>query len=187
MPAYYNTLESISLDLEVARGARVRARVKWVEEGESSTSYFLCLEQKHSVDRNVAALKVGDGSLVMGKDGLCDAFRSIYFNLFSATPCDPVVHADLLSHVSAVLPPDQSDLCEGPLSREECFAALSGMATVGLPAVMAFQWNFILCFRAKNWRSNGRQWRVKTDQGHQELTVKCPMCNYATEFRKVAI
>ena len=21
--------------------------------------------------------------------------------------------------------------------------------------------------RAKNWRSHGRQWRVKTDQGHQ--------------------
>ena len=41
--------------------------------------------------------------------------------------------------------------------------------------------------RAKNWRSHGRQWRVKTDQGHQELTVKRPMCDYATEFRKVAI
>ena len=40
--------------------------------------------------------------------------------------------------------------------------------------------------RAKNWRSHGRQWRVKTDQGHQELTVKRPMCDYATEFRKVA-
>ena len=41
--------------------------------------------------------------------------------------------------------------------------------------------------RAKNWRSHGRQWQVKTDQGHQELTVKRPMCDYATEFRKVAI
>ena len=41
--------------------------------------------------------------------------------------------------------------------------------------------------RAKNWWSHGRQWRVKTEQGHQELTVKRPMCDYATEFRKVAI
>ena len=41
--------------------------------------------------------------------------------------------------------------------------------------------------RAKNWRSHGRQWRVKTDQGHQDLTVKRSMCDYATEFRKVAI
>ena len=44
-----------------------------------------------------------------------------------------------------------------------------------------------IIIRAKNWRSHGRQWRVKTDQGHQELTVKRPMCDYATEFRKVAI
>ena len=41
--------------------------------------------------------------------------------------------------------------------------------------------------RAKNWRSHIRQWRVKTDGGHQELTVKRPMCDYATEFRKVAM
>ena len=33
----------------------------------------------------------------------------------------------------------------------------------------------------------GGRKRVKTDQGHQELTVKRPMCDYATEFRKVAI
>ena len=38
--------------------------------------------------------------------------------------------------------------------------------------------------RAKNWRSHGCQWRVKTDQGHQKLKFECPMCDYATEFRK---
>ena len=41
--------------------------------------------------------------------------------------------------------------------------------------------------RAKNWRSHGRQWRVKTDQGHQKLRFERPMCDYATEFRKVAM
>ena len=147
MPAYYNTLKSISrLDLEVARGAQVRARVKWVEEGESSTSYFLRLERKNSVDRNVAALRVGDGPLVVGKDDLCDAFRSFYFNLFSATPCDPVARVDLLSHVSAVLPPDQSDLCEGPLSQEECFAALSGMARGKAPGCDGLPMEFYIKF-----------------------------------------
>ena len=48
---------------------------------------------------------------------------------------------------------------------------------------------YIACdtHKAKNWRSHGRQCRVKTDQGDQELTVKRPMCDNATKFRKVAM
>ena len=42
-------------------------------------------------------------------------------------------------------------------------------------------WNNMNNNRAKNWRSHGRQWRVKTDQGHQELTVKRPMCEGVTK------
>ena len=40
---------------------------------------------------------------------------------------------------------------------------------------------------AKNWRSHGHQWRVKTDQSHSKLRFERPMCDYATEFRKVAM
>ena len=41
--------------------------------------------------------------------------------------------------------------------------------------------------RAKNWQSQGRPWRVKPDQGHQKLRFERPMCDYATEFRKLAM
>ena len=44
----------------------------------------------------------------------------------------------------------------------------------------------MITFRAKKWQLHSRQWRVKTDQGHQKLRFECPMCDYATEFRKVA-
>ena len=35
--------------------------------------------------------------------------------------------------------------------------------------------------------SHGHQWRVKTDQSHSKLRFERPMCDYATEFRKVAM
>ena len=70
LPIYYNTLDRIKhLDLEAARGDQVPAQVKWVEEGKSSTLYFLCLERKHSADCNVSALRAEGGSLVSDKDG----------------------------------------------------------------------------------------------------------------------
>ena len=50
-----------------------------------------------------------------------------------------------------------------------------------------WNWKSIGLCKAKNWRSHGRQWRVKTDQGYQKLKFERPMCDYATEFRKVAM
>ena len=77
-----------ALDREVARGAQVQARARWVEEGESFTAYFLRLERKCATDRYISALRAGDGSLVADKDGLCTLLRSFYLDLFTAVPCD---------------------------------------------------------------------------------------------------
>ena len=39
---YNNTLSRLkALDLEIARGLQTRSRIKWVEEGESSSAFFL--------------------------------------------------------------------------------------------------------------------------------------------------
>ena len=48
--------ELARMDIEVARGAQVRARARWVEEGETSSAFFLRLEKKRAADRSVAAL-----------------------------------------------------------------------------------------------------------------------------------
>ena len=113
-----------ALDCEVARGAQVQARARWAEEGESSTAYFFRLEKKWAT-----ALRPGDGSLVSDKDGLCNLLRSFYRDLFTSVPCDSSACAELLSHISSLLPFDDSEACEGFLSRGECFAALQGMAS----------------------------------------------------------
>ena len=54
--------------------------------------------------------------------------------------------------------------------------------------LLSFIWQSLLWeTRAKNWQLHGRQWRVKTDQGHQKSRVECPVCDYATEFHNVAM
>ena len=147
LPIYYNTLDRIKhLDLEDARGAQVHTRGKWVEEGNSSTLYFLRLERKHSADRNVSPLRAEDGFLVSDKDGLCDTFHSFYLNLFTAALCDSLARAELLSHVSSVLPSDQRDLCEGLLSQEECLMALKCMARGKAPGCDRLPMEFYLKF-----------------------------------------
>ena len=138
---YQSVLQQLAeLDVEVAKGAQVRARARWIEEGESSSAYFFRLERKRGADRWISAVRTADGSIVSSPDDLCLAFSSFYSSLFAASPTDPSSQECLLHNVVSALPADQSELCEGLLSVEECFRALCGMArrkapgSDGLPA-----------------------------------------------------
>ena len=147
LPVYLSTLSRLrAMDVEVARGAQVRARSTWVEEGESSSAYFFRLENKNGTDPNISALRAGDGTLVTDKDGLCDVFRSFYLDLFSVAPCDCNARAELISNISSVLPYDDSEGCEGLLSQEECFAAFRGMARGKAPGCDGLPMEFYLKF-----------------------------------------
>ena len=60
--AYKNALVKLGkLDLEAANGARVRSRVQWAEEGETSSKYFFRLEKKNKAEQWISALKDVDG------------------------------------------------------------------------------------------------------------------------------
>ena len=126
---YRSTLAEIArMDIEVARGAQVRAGARWVEEGETSSAFFLRFEKKRAADRFVAALLADDGSIVSHTDDLCRVFSSFYASLFTAEATDPAIANSLLANVSSTLPPAQADLCDGPLDPDECFVALNSTA-----------------------------------------------------------
>ena len=117
-----------------------------MEEGESSSAYFFRLEKKNGTDRNISALRASDGTLITDKDGLCDVFRCFYLDLFSAAPCDSGARAELLPNISSVLPFRDSEVCDGLLSQEECFAALQGLGRGKAPGCDGLPMEFYLKF-----------------------------------------
>ena len=144
---YHSALSELaSLDSEAARGAQVRARVRWVEEGEISSSYFFRLEKKRSADRWISALRESDGSIVSSPADLCHALSSFYLGLFSASDTDSCAQSALLGNLSSVLPGDQAALCEGHLSVAEVFSALLGMAKRKAPGLDGLPVEFYVRF-----------------------------------------
>ena len=126
---YHSVLNHLAdTDLAQARGAQVRSPIWWVEEGETSSSYFCRLEKKRSADRLIYAVRNPSGRIVSDLQGLCDSFSSFYSDLFSASPVDPSAQQSLLANLSSVLPPDQAEKCKGYLDVGECYAALVGTA-----------------------------------------------------------
>ena len=142
------------MDRVEAEGARVRARVQWIEEGEASTAFFFRRERKQSANRWIPALRGADNVVCTDVDGIGAVLTDFYCSLFKAEPCDPVARGTLLSSLSASLPPDQAASCEGPLSVTECFVAIKGMARGKAPGSDGFPVEFYLKF----WEVLGKIW-----------------------------
>ena len=144
---YQSTLAELGrFDLEAARGAQVRSRVRWVEEGEKSSAYFFRLEKKRSADRRISALRESDGTIISGVDDLCRSISAFYSDLFSSAPTDAAACESLLGNICSTLTPEQASSCEGPLSVEECFSALSGMAKRKAPGSDGLPMEFFVKF-----------------------------------------
>ena len=135
-----------SLDLEAAKGAQVRSRIRWVEEGETSSAYFFRLEKKNAADRWISALREDDGSIISSPHDLCCSFASFYTSLFSAGVTDPSVQSSLLANLPSSLSSDQASSCEGYLTADECLRALRGMARRKAPGLDGLPMEFYLKF-----------------------------------------
>ena len=129
MPVYEWVLAQLaSLDLTEDEGARVRSRVKWAEEGETPSRFFLRLEKKRGTKSCISAMRVSNGVVVTDIEGICESWASFYRDLFTACPVDLVVQSDLLDCLSLSVSVDDAASCDSPISPNETHAALLGMA-----------------------------------------------------------
>ena len=147
MGAYRSVLDRLSsLDSTAAKGAQVRSRVKWVEEGEVSSAFFFRLEKKRSADRWISALRNPNGSIVSSPSDLCASLSGFYSSLFSASSTDDTARDSLLDNISASLSPSEADCCEGLLTSGECKQAPLGMAHGKAPGSDGLPMEFFVKF-----------------------------------------
>ena len=91
--------------LHEVRGAQVRARCQWAEEGETSSSFFLNLASTHHAKASMSSIRDPDTGMVHHDPfEILGVWRQYYTSLFSAQPCDPVAQDDVKSNY----PPSQS-------------------------------------------------------------------------------
>ena len=134
------------LDLADAKGAQVRARVKWCEEGESSSAYFCRLEKKRSSDSYISSVRLSDDTSVSDMPSMLLAWFDFYKSLFSSVETDPAARTELLSNLESSLQAEEAALCEGALSLEEAFLALKGMSHRKSPGYDGLPMEFYVTF-----------------------------------------
>jgi len=135
-----------TLEIETARGALIRSRAKWVEEGETSSSYFLRMEKSNGLRRHITAIRDLSDQTRTTTPEILDAWREFYQNLFTATETDQPTQDELLDNLERRLDPEQASVCEGLITCEEALAAAKGMARGKTPGLDGLPVEFYLAF-----------------------------------------
>ena len=75
--------------LTKTKGAILRSKVRWHEEGERNTKYFYSLEKRHHDIKTVSKLKVGDNCYIEDQFEILKEEIKIYESLYCSTKINP--------------------------------------------------------------------------------------------------
>ena len=111
------------------KGAILRAKCRWHNEGEKNTKYFLNLEKRHFKNGVISQLKTGENEFVTSDKEIlhqCENFyRDLYKSRISEQQSEPS-NFNFFEDTN-ILNADEKESCEGLLTKSECLQALKSM------------------------------------------------------------
>ncbi len=100
-------------------GARVRAGVKWFEEGETSSAYFHGLEKQRTSQRAWSSIKTKTGDIKEGIDIILETQQEFYRDLYRKVEINQVAATELLDKVQTRIEDGEKEICEANIVYEE--------------------------------------------------------------------
>ena len=67
--------------LQAAEKAMLWSRANWLEHGEKPTKYFLSLQKKKSMDKDIHVLENTDGKVITGNRDILDYCRYFFLRI----------------------------------------------------------------------------------------------------------
>ena len=68
------------------KGAIIRSRTRWDEQGEKNTKYFLNLEKRQHFKTHIFKLKTNDDREITSSNAILEQGKMFYKNLYTAAP-----------------------------------------------------------------------------------------------------
>ena len=120
--------------LNKLRGFQIRSRVKYYEEGERNTKYFLGLEKKNARNKQINKLMI-NGEIITKESEILKAEKSFYQELYTSSNVEVEGISRYLSGIKPkrILENNEAKQCDGPISEQECKMAIFKMKTKKVP------------------------------------------------------
>ena len=163
----------LAIDLQSlysAQGAQTRSRVKWIEEGEKNTKFFLGLEKTSQNNKLITRLTDENGRIYTKQDELLDYQAKFYKNLFSKKVNFSDVRSQFENFTKDIQIPKLDDesraSCEGSVDLVEAEAALKQLNKDSAPGYDGLTGTFYLAF----WSDIGD---LVVDSFNEAFDLKC--------------
>lgn len=135
-----------ALENERVKGAKIRSRCKWYEDGEKSSSYFLKLEKYRGETKLFSKIIKQDGSVSSDQNDIMETQVNFYEELYSSEECDQSMQDYFLNNIGKTLKQDEAEVCEGPVTLKEANEALLSMGNNKSPGADGFTKEFYVRF-----------------------------------------
>lgn len=115
------------ISMEKSKGAIIRSRAKWIEDGEKPTKYFFDLEKRNHIKKHVRKLRLPGSTETTNPEEILEYQKSFYESLYSSKlNIDDSEASNFFFNNDSipVLTGHQQDTCEGDLTLSECNKAL---------------------------------------------------------------
>ena len=154
------------------KGAIVRSRIRWHEEGEKNTKYFVNLEKRQHSKTHITKLKY-DGKEINDPDEILKSQRLFYKDLYTNRPCD-ATYNDLFFEDANLpkLEKSEQDKLEDPLCNEECYNVLKECAKGKCPGSDGLSVEFYLFFWPLLGEEMTQSFNYALDRGQMNITQK---------------
>jgi hypothetical protein len=155
-PNVFVTLETKKRDLESlysykAKGAMIRSKARWVEDGEKNSRYFFNLEKRHFSKKSICKLKNDNGDIVTGSDAILEEEVLFYSRLYTSNN-EMYCNGEILEKLGITpndIPKvscDEANSCEGLITMSECTNVVKSMMNNKSPGCDGYPIEFYKMF-----------------------------------------
>ena len=120
-----NELDEITL--EEMRGAALRSKIEWYEDGERSSKFFLNLEKNRQNKKILTKLVDDQGAVHYDQARILKEQVKFYRDLYREHSCDVDAQEDLIGNISKTLTQSDVEFCDEQLNGNDLQAALFSM------------------------------------------------------------
>ena len=131
------------------KGAILRSKVRWHEQGERNTNYFYGLERRGYNNKTVTRLKISENKFTSNQFEILEKERLFYESLYKSKNLNPEIFKDSVFFNQENISPlsdEKRTSCEGKITVNECFNALKDFQSRKTPGTDGFPAEFYRFF-----------------------------------------
>ena len=129
---------------ELQKGTYVRSRANWIEYGEKPSKYFLNLENRNRVNKNISEIKISENEVITDQKQILKCLESFYKDLYSIPASnEDELELDLEPNK---LTDHEKEMLDRPLTKAELDAALSQTKNNKSPGLDGYSPEFLKIF-----------------------------------------